>query len=174
MTSARWIWGLALIGCGSGATPPAASPTAPSPSSERTPAESSGESKAKPAAETPKDESQGSAASAEELTSILQRVIEDEELDKYLKLTLPGRFPLKIAGTDLPSGISLIKGTKPVVIVAVPDSKKDAVLVLTTVEISGKEATVAYRYDVEGIRGTARLKKGERGWELKNSRIVEH
>jgi len=91
-----------------------------------------------------------------------------------LKLTLPGRFPLKIAGTDLPSGISLIKGTKPVEIVAIPDSKKDAVLVLTTVEISGKEATVAYRYDVEGIRGTARLKKGERGWELKNSRIVEH
>lgn len=173
MTRAGWIWGLALIGCGSGATPPAASPTEPKSPSEAT-TEPSSESPAKPAADTAKDESQGSATSAEELTSILQRVIEDDELDKYLKLTLPGRFPLKIAGSDLPSGIALIKGTKPVAIVPVPDSKKDAVLVLTTVEISGKEATVAYRYDVEGIRGTARLKKGERGWELKNSRIVEH
>lgn len=166
---------IACAGCGGGPPRPAASPSEEAASTEVAPAAPDGEAASKAPAETPKaEESSGSAISADELSSMLQRVIEDGELDQYLKLTLPGRFPLKIAGTDLPSGLSLTKGNQPVAVVTTPSSKKEAVLVITTVEISGKEATIGYRYDVEGIRGTARLKKGERGWELKNSRIVEH
>jgi hypothetical protein len=166
---------VACVACGGSVAPKAASPNEEASSTEAVPAAPESEGKSKTPPEAPKaEESSESPTSADELGSILQRVIEDEELDKYLKLTLPGRFPLKISGSDLPSGLSLTKGNQPVQVVSAPSSKKDAVLVVTTVEITGKDATIAYRYDVEGIRGTARLKKGERGWEMKNSRIVEH
>ena len=37
----------------------------------------------------------------------------------------------------------------------------------------GNIATVSYRYDVENIRGTTRVKNAKTGWELMSSRIVE-
>jgi hypothetical protein len=161
-------------GCGGGAVPKAETPHEDAAATE-TPPPPEAKGELTPPSQPPKaDESAESPTSADELGSILQRVIEDEELDKHLNLTLPGRFPLKISGADLPSGLSLTKGNHPVQVVGTPSSKKDAVLVVTALNITGKEATITYRYDVEGIRGTARLKKGERGWELKNSRIVEH
>ncbi|HTQ03121.1 MAG TPA: hypothetical protein VMI54_04665 [Polyangiaceae bacterium] len=106
--------------------------------------------------------------------AVLQLTIEDSELDQYLKLGEPGRFPLKIAGSAVPQGIELEKATKPVVVTTPPTSKKDAVLVITDIDIKGNEASVSYRYDIEGIRGTAYLKKTPHGWELTRSRIVEH
>lgn len=105
---------------------------------------------------------------------ILQLVIDDPELDPFLKLGEPGRFPLKLSGSAVPQGIELVKSTKPVELVPAPKDKKDPVLVITSFEVDGKTATVSYRYDVEGIRGTAYLKKGEVGWELTRSRVVEH
>lgn len=111
---------------------------------------------------------------SDDTLAVLQLTIDDPELDPYLKLGDPGRFPLKISGSSVPSGAALVKATKPVEIVGPPAKKTDPVLVITSVEISGKAATVSYRYDVEGIRGTAHLKKGPRGWELSSSRIVEH
>jgi hypothetical protein len=48
------------------------------------------------------------------------------------------------------------------------------VLVISEIEIKGDKATVRYRYDVEGVRGTVTLSKTPHGWELKNSRVVEH
>ncbi len=106
--------------------------------------------------------------------AVLQLVIDDPELDPYLKLGEPGRFPLKLSGSGVPQGVELVKSTKPVVIVAAPSSKTDPVLVITDLEVSENAATVSYRYDIEGIRGTAHLKKGPQGWELTRSRIVEH
>ena len=50
----------------------------------------------------------------------------------------------------------------------------DAVLVFTEIDVQGDKATVRYRYDVEGIRATVTLSKNSHGWELKNSRLVEH
>jgi hypothetical protein len=114
------------------------------------------------------------AQSANDQVAILQLVIDDPELDPFLKLGEPTRFPLKMSGSAIPQGIELIKSTKPVVFVAAPKDKSDPVLVVTSLEIDGKSATVSYRYDVEGIRGTASLKKGEVGWELTRSRVVEH
>lgn len=106
--------------------------------------------------------------------AVLQLTVDDTELDQYLKLGEPGRFPLKIAGSAVPQNIELVKATKPVVVSQPPASKKDAVLVITEIDIKGSDATVSYRYDVEGIRGTAYLKKSPHGWELTRSRIVEH
>jgi hypothetical protein len=110
----------------------------------------------------------------DDVKAVLQLTVEDSELDQYLKLGEPGRFPLKLAGSSVPQNIELVKATKPVVITTPPADKKDAVLVITALEIQGSDATVSYRYDIEGIRGTAYLKKTPHGWELKRSRIVEH
>ncbi|HEY3498864.1 MAG TPA: hypothetical protein VGK73_29435 [Polyangiaceae bacterium] len=114
------------------------------------------------------------AGPSDDRVAVLQLAIDDPELDPYLKLGEPGRFPLKISGSSVPSGVELTKSAKPVEVVGAPAKKTDPVLVITSIEISGSSATVGYRYDVEGIRGTAYLKKGARGWELSRSRIVEH
>lgn len=114
------------------------------------------------------------ANQGDDVHAVLQLTVDDQELDQYLKLGEPGRFPLKIAGSAVPQNIELIKATKPVVVTSPPSSKKDAVLVVTDIDIKGNDATVSYRYDVEGIRGTAYLKKSPHGWELTRSRIVEH
>ena len=113
-------------------------------------------------------------AQGDDVKAVLQLTVEDAELDQYLKLGEPGRFPLKISGSAVPPNIELMKATKPVVVSGPPSSKKDAVLVVTDLDIKGSDATVSYRYDIEGIRGTAYLKKTPHGWELTRSRIVEH
>ena len=114
------------------------------------------------------------ATQGDDVHAVLQLTVDDSELDQYLKLGEPGRFPLKIAGSAVPPNVELVKATKPVVVSQPPSSKKDAVLVITDIEIKDSNATVSYRYVVEGIRGTAYLKKTPHGWELTRSRIVEH
>src|SRR3954452_20044608 len=47
----------------------------------------------------------GAPASDEDVTAILQLVVNDPELDNYLHLGEPGRFPLQLAGERLPSGL---------------------------------------------------------------------
>jgi hypothetical protein len=176
--------GLVLIACGGSATPEPKSPE-PAETSAAESAPKDDASKSAPAADedaksssdSSKSEdatSQGKGTSEEELKTVLQLVIEDAELDKYLHLTEPGRFPLKMSGKDLPSGIALMKSGQPVKIFAGEPTKKDAVLVVTNIEVASPDATVGYRYDAEGIVGTAHLKKASYGWELKSSRIVEH
>jgi hypothetical protein len=72
----------------------------------------------------------------------------------------------------LPEGLT--KSMQPVKIVSGTGSKKEAVLAFTKIEVTGKHATVAYRYDIEGVRGSATLDKKEFGWELTRSKVVEH
>jgi hypothetical protein len=114
------------------------------------------------------------AAQSDDAEAVLQLTIDDAELDPYLKLGEPGRFPLKLSGSSVPASVQLTKSSKPVEVVQGPVKKEDPVLLITGLEIEGTNATVSYRYDVEGIRGTATLKKGANGWELSRSRIVEH
>lgn len=163
---------LLVVGCG-GAAPPPEAPAAEAPANE---------GPADEAAEAPKAEGEGSAekaasgapASDDDVNAILQLVVDDPELDSHLHLGTAGRFPLQVSGEKLPSNLKLVKSTEPVKVVEPPKSKKDAVLVFTEIDIQGDKATVRYRYDVEGIRGTVTLSKSAHGWELKNSRLVEH
>lgn len=121
------------------------------------------------------DESDPSGpASAEDLQQILQLVINDEALDPILKLAEPGRFPLQISGEDIPSGVELMKNTEPVKVVPPPKSKQEPVLVFTSIDADSKQARVRYRYDVEGVRGSASLKKLEGRWQLSNSRVSDY
>jgi hypothetical protein len=156
--------GFLLLGCGG---PPAPE----SPADEPVTAESGAAAASEPAEPAPSAES--GPASAEDVNAILQLVVNDEELDKFLHLGEPGRFPLKVAGEGVPSELKIVKSTEPVQVVDGPKSKKDAVLVFTAIEVENAKASVRYQYDIEGIRGTATLAKGPHGWELLSSRIVE-
>ncbi|HEX4336342.1 MAG TPA: hypothetical protein VH062_10545 [Polyangiaceae bacterium] len=181
--------GLLLIACGGAATPKAEAPESTPPASKAddaasssgdadskgTDSKSSGDSAG--SSDTKSDDASGSGkggASTDELKTVMQLTIEDPELDKYLHLEEPGRFPLKMAGKDLPSGLGLTKAGQPVKIVDGEPAKKDAVLVITKIEVTGSDAAIGYRFDIEGIVGTAHLKKASYGWELASSRIVEH
>jgi len=167
---------LLALACG-GPAEPAASPDgsgegaeaagAPAGEGEAAKPEESGEDK-------PATASSGGPPSDDDLNAILQLVVDDPELDNHLHLGTAGRFPLQVSGDNLPSGLKLVKATEPVKLVGPPKSKKDAVLVFTEITVQGDKATVRYRYDIEGIRGTVTLAKTPHGWELKNSRLVEH
>jgi hypothetical protein len=162
----------ALLACG-GAASPAESPegeTEPAAESETEPAagESEGPAAGGEAASPAKDDA---PASAEDLKTVLQLVLDDETLDPFLHLDQPGRFPLAVSGPNIPEGLT--KSSKPVKIVAQPGSKKDPVLVFTEIDVKGKHATVRFRYDVEGIQGSAVLDKRDHGWELTRSKVIE-
>lgn len=159
--------GLLTLACGGGA-PPAQSPA--DVPADSAPAQSASE----PAATEDVGESPSSAApvSDEDVSAILQLVLDDPELDAHLKLGEPGRFPLKVAGKGLPTGLKLVKATEPVKLSELPQSKADPVVVFTEVSVAGDKATVRYRYDVESLRGTATLARSAHGWELKSSRVV--
>lgn len=166
---------LSVAACG-GSAKPAATASAETASSEPASDDSAsekGEKKDRESSPSEKAEPSegGGEASSDDRKAVLQLVVDDEELGKYLRVTEPGRFPLKVSGSDIPSGI--VKATKPIEIVSSP-APKAAVLVITEVEIGPKRASVSYRYDVEGIKGTTTLEKGPRGWEILRSRIVEH
>jgi hypothetical protein len=174
---AAWLPLVALaVACG-GPAAPAASPEGPADTAEDAKAPATdAEAPAADTSEAPSSE-KGTAsapASEQEVAAILQLVVDDPELDRYLHLGEPGRFPLQLSGERLPSGLKLIKATEPVKIVDAPKSKKDAVLVVTEIDVQADRATVRYRYDIESIRGNVTLAKTTHGWELKNSRLVEH
>jgi hypothetical protein len=160
--------------CGGAAPPPdsAESASTDAPSTAVPPGDAAGEP-ATPSGGV-EEAASGAPTSDDDVNAILQLVVDDPELDAHLHLGEPGRFPLKVAGDKLPSGLKLVKATEPVKVSEPPKSKKDAVLVFTEIDVQGSRATVRYRYDIEGIRATVTLAKTPHGWELKNSRLVEH
>lgn len=170
----------ALVGCG-GATQEPTTPTSPDSSLSAGETDGLGIQSAEPptpAAEAPiADEPDGASSpsepvSAQEFQNALQAVIQDDAFLTALKLEEPGRFPLKIAGEGLPTGLELTASEKAVEVVAIPeDTKKTAVVVFLKIELSEQRGTFKYRYDVEGVRGTSRVAKDEGAWILKSSRI---
>jgi hypothetical protein len=179
------VWTLLVVtGCGSATPAPQA---ADEELSEAQPAESEPQAGDHEGAE-PEDSKSDSAGSdeasasseadseplsGEDLSAVLQQVLDDPALEQHLHTDKPGRAPVKMSGPDLPEDLKVNKAGYGVKIVDEPKSDKDPVLVLTRVERSGNIVTVAYRYAVEGIRGTTRVKKGSSGWELMSSRIMQ-
>ena len=161
-----------VLGCGAKEPAKSAANTEPPPSPKTETHE-----EVAPAAPSKQEVSTAPAnrASPDDLRDVLQAVIDDEALTPYLRLQQPNRFPLRISGRDLPKNLQLTKATKPVVIVEEPgrDPKKP-VLVFTDIDIKGTEATVHYKYDVEGVRGFATLNKPYGRWSIKQSRVADH
>lgn len=177
----RWlsVLCLSLAACGGSATPPAEAPDAED-ATESTSSDPAGTTDPD-ASDTSTQSSAGSAASdasdtsgpasREDVQAVLQLVVEDPELEPFLKLEQPGRFPLRVAG--LPDGIEITKATKPVQVVDASEAKTKPVVVFTEIDVQGNRATVRYRYDIEGVRGACTLDKREGSWVLSKSRITE-
>lgn len=118
------------------------------------------------------DDDETAAVSDDVVLKVLQLVLDDPELTKWLHLGEPGRFPLKIKGDDLPSGGELTKNNEPVEIVnEVGDG--DAVLEFSEIDVKPDSAYIKVRYDIEGMRGSVSVVKGEYGWEVDSTRFVE-
>ncbi len=173
------VFALALA-CGSSPPPKAddasdADTDSPSDVEQSDMGESSGQSAdSGEAAPSEKSESSGATTSAD-VQAVLQAVIEDDALQPYLHLEEPGRFPLRIAGSVLPSGLQLTKGNKPVEVVdaSLAADKKTPVLVFTELEVKGDRATAVFRYDIEKVRGSATVEKKYGTWTILKSRITE-
>jgi hypothetical protein len=176
MNRSGWWMALLCVACG-GSGAPAESPA----DAEETPADAGSETSeappatqeepSQPTSEAPATTGTGSA-SQEDVRAVLQLVIEDEELNPFLHLDRPERFPLKIAG-EIPAGLTLTKATKPVEIVDASEGKAKPVLVFTEINVAGNKASVRYRYDIEGVRGACSLEKRDGTWVLARSRITE-
>jgi len=161
-----------LLGCAGGTSPDASSPESAGPADDA-PAAGDVERTEDSEESQPGSEDPGNDAppSAEDLRALLQLVIDDESLGPFLHLEQPGRFPLQISGPNLPDGLT--KSNEPVKIVQGTGSKKEAVLAFTEIEVKGKHAVVRYRYDIEDVQGSAVLDKGDYGWQLTRSKVVE-
>jgi hypothetical protein len=176
---AAWLALGSALSCGGGPPPESAadveSEAGESEAPDSAASDASGEAEGDTSADKPADESKApasGAASSDDVREVLQLVVEDEALNPYLHLELPKRFPLKVSGSAYPKGIEVTKATEPVLFVA--EAKKDeAVLVFTEIDVGSDTATVRYRYDIEGVRGSATLVKKNGHWELKSSRVTE-
>ena len=168
------VFAFLLLGsCGHEPAKSAADVETPGPKAEPRPEPTLAAAKQEPKPQEPAASS--GPASADDLRELLQAVIDDDALTPYLRLTQPGRFPLRVSGRDLPKDIQLTKMSKPVVLVDDPSREpKKPVLVITEIEIKGGEAVVRYKYDIEGVRGTATLNKPYGHWAIKQSRVAEH
>jgi hypothetical protein len=113
-------------------------------------------------------------ATPEDVRRVLQLVIEEPEIQGSMYLGSPGRLPFKISQRNLPTKPDVMQGGKPAVFVEGSGSKDDPVFVVTQLQIDGAQAWVKFRYDAEGITGSASLEKTTLGWQLVNSSVVEH
>jgi hypothetical protein len=108
-----------------------------------------------------------------EIPLVLQAVLDDPELEPYLRLDKPERFPVKISGPGLAPGIEVAKGGKPVEVVTDSASAKDPVLVFTKIDVGAEKASVTYRYKAENLRGSCSLAKRNGAWEVSHSRLTQ-
>jgi hypothetical protein len=181
MTRGSLRWALVLIWASAcGASPPpepevAESPDAPEPSepaesASDTPAET-GEAEAEP---PPEAESGASATlGPDDLEDVIRQVLEDPGLDGYLHLDQPGRLPIKLSGPGLPAKLPIIKGGYEVKVVDGPANPKDPVLVFTKIEKDGESVRLRYRYDIEGLSGSAVVFRKDGAWRLGANRVIE-
>ena len=164
-------WSLAA--CGGAAPEPEAAPVEPAPVAvSETPIADEPERVEEPVEAAPENTEPASPADVQEA---FQVVLSDEALQRALNLTEPGRFPVKISGTGLPSDLKLEVGAKPVEVIAQPDDPEAVpVLVFTDFQLNSSGGSFRYRYDIEGVRGTSYVVKTGERWELKSSRLSEY
>ncbi|HVU00895.1 MAG TPA: hypothetical protein VHE30_04055 [Polyangiaceae bacterium] len=174
------LWALVLsVSCGGGGAPAHSAEDAPKeePAAGEPSGTEAGDTKKD---EAPKEEEKAKEAetpaaeplSSADLAKALETFLADPELGAYLQKS--SRGGVKVSGPDLPKDLKVVQGTHYAQIVDGPKGPKDPVVVITRLAHDGDVVTIAYRYDVDGIVGTTRVKNGKSGWELMSSRIVEH
>jgi hypothetical protein len=126
-----------------------------------------------PTESPPASEAPSGTLSDDDLEDVIRQVLEDPGLDQYLHLDQPGRLPLKLSGPGLPAKLPIIKGSYEVKVVEAPASAKDPVLVFTKIERDGESVRLRYRYEVEGINGSAVVFRKDGAWRLGANRVIE-
>lgn len=114
--------------------------------------------------------------SRQDLEQILQHTIDLEALDRYYHAAeLAERKPLRILRNDaVPEPLALTKFGQPVEFAKLADLAGKPYLEITGITHEKGVVTVAFRYRVEGIRGTATLDKSGAAWRVTGHRIVEN
>jgi hypothetical protein len=112
-------------------------------------------------------------ASADERTQVAQRVIDLEALQPYFHADdAPDRKPLRVLkNAQMEDSPPLMKFGEPVQFVSEAGDKP--CFEFTTVKIDGDMATVAFRYPVEGIAGSATLRKVGSSWRVESHSLKE-
>ena len=179
---------LAVCGCGGGAASGGSPETGgaskvtgaagdgetgtPSPRTAEQPASGAGKSPQAGGEPTP-GESAVTTLEGEDLQSVLQSVLGDPELLDHLHLSKSGRSPLKVSGPNLPPKLKVVAGSYDVKVVDEPTAKNAAVLVFTSIERAGEQVRLHYRFDVEGLKGSATVSFKQGHWELTSNRVIE-
>lgn len=166
---------MAILACACGTATPKAQPETPDTTAAP---ETEAPAELEPAASEPSDaepatEATETALGDDDIASVVGQVLGDPDLDRYLHLDKPGRLPVKISGPGLPAKLDVIKGSYEVKVVDGPKSDKDPVLVFTKIERDGDSVRLRYRYDVEGIRGSAVVLEKDGAWRLGANRVIE-
>lgn len=109
-----------------------------------------------------------SQRSKEELRQIYQAVLDLEALQKYFHAAdAPDRKPLLLLSNATTEGRpELTKFGMPVQYVSKQEAANRPYVELTKSTIGDAEATVEFRYPVEGIRGNVTLKKHNQKWDV--------
>ncbi len=174
MSRGAWVWVLVSTTACGGATPAAEEPD---PIQEEVAADPAPESE--PATDETTDATAESEAATtttltdDDLRDVIEQVLQDPGLDQYLHLNVRGRLPLAISGPGLPAKLEVIKGGYHVKVVEGPKNEKDPVLVFTKIERDGTAVRLRYRYDVEGIDGSAVVFHKDGAWTLGSNRVIE-
>lgn len=167
-----------VTGCG-GTTPPAEEPDPAQAQEERADVTepTSDEPADDGAVESPAADSESAASSTtltdDELRDVIEQVLQDPGLDRHLHLDVRGRLPLKISGPGLPAKLEVTKGSYHVKVVDGPKDAKDPVVVFTRIERDGDAVRLRYRFDVEGISGSAVVFRKDGAWTLGSNRVIE-
>ena len=112
----------------------------------------------------------------DDLQAVTQAALDLPALQQYFHEAMPERKPLRIVNSaGLPTGLPLSKFGAPVVWVSLDEVKKAGwpYLEFTRVDVSGDTATVTFRYPIEGLSGSVRLRKTSGGWSVDASDLSE-
>lgn len=110
----------------------------------------------------------------DDVSPILQQVIDHPDLQQYLHPELPERKPLAVARTAAVSeGVKLSKFDSAVEIREEAELEGRPFLRFDGVEIDGAEAQVRLSYPVEGLRVDARLQREGGAWSVSSFSLVE-
>jgi hypothetical protein len=107
---------------------------------------------------------------------VLQQCLDLPQLQEYFHTTQPGRLPVLIENNGRIPVLRLSKFGQEVKFLTEDEltaAGKDAFVEFIRFEIAADNATVIYRYSVEGLMVTVLFKKVKGTWTITDSKLVE-
>lgn len=113
--------------------------------------------------------------SSDDIRQICQLTLDLPDLQQYYHADKPGRKPVNVVkNASLKDDVNLTALGEPVKFISADEAaaKKVPAVEFTSIKVSGKTATVEFRYAIEGIRGKAEFKFTDK-WEVVSSNLSE-